>query len=174
MSIEGHYQEVRDRLKNGYGTDIPDIPIDLKHRPVVSFQSQIDNLSMRLRVLEAAVAGKGVPPILLNQCEIIIRFIMKTENVTKTELMSRRRGAVIVRMRHIGFYLCAKLTGKSLPQIGAVWQRDHTTVFHGNNKIIRLRARRADIDKLLSWYEEQLAPLLVNSGDNPPELSHSL
>lgn len=39
--------------------------------------------------------------------------------------------------RHLAMYLCRTLAGMSLPQIGSVFSRDHTTVLHGIRRIAR-------------------------------------
>lgn len=57
-------------------------------------------------------------------------------DVTLEDLDSDRRARIFVLVRHAAFYICAKKTGKSYPQIGLKFNdRDHTSVMHGVNKI---------------------------------------
>ena len=56
------------------------------------------------------------------------------------EMLSGRRQACIVRPRQVAMYLAKKLTLKSLPFIGTMFNnRDHTTVLHAVNKMEMLR-----------------------------------
>jgi chromosomal replication initiator protein len=55
--------------------------------------------------------------------------------VTVEELCGPRRDSSLCRARHIAMYLCRELTDLSLPRIGRQFDRDHTTVMHGERKI---------------------------------------
>lgn len=56
--------------------------------------------------------------------------------VGRTDLISARRTADVVRPRQVAMYLAKKLTLRSLPEIGrAFGGRDHTTVLHAVRKI---------------------------------------
>lgn len=54
------------------------------------------------------------------------------------ELLSNRRCVKVVRPRQIGYYLCKKLTRRSLPEIGRKFGRDHTSIIAGVRKIEEL------------------------------------
>jgi Bacterial dnaA protein helix-turn-helix len=163
--LGGHYHEVRQRLRNGYGSDIPDVPIVTpKHHqknPLEALTRQIKELQSRLAAVESELANRRPKTLPLSPCEKIIRAIAKNEGITKLELLSHRKGHVVIHMRHIGFYLCATMTGESLPTIGKAWNRDHTAIMHGRDKIARQRKVKEDLDKLLTWYELDL----VNNKD---------
>ena len=47
-----------------------------------------------------------------------------------SDLKSTRRDRKIARPRQIAMYLAKVLTTKSLPEIGAAFDRDHTTIIH--------------------------------------------
>lgn len=75
--------------------------------------------------------------------------LISIDNIQKTtaeyykirvaELLSKKRSRSIARPRQIAMYLAKELTNHSLPEIGdAFGGRDHTTVLHGNRKIIQL------------------------------------
>lgn len=45
-------------------------------------------------------------------------------------LLDRDRSAPLVWQRQLAMYLATQLTGRSLPAIGRVFDRDHTTILH--------------------------------------------
>ena len=51
------------------------------------------------------------------------------------DLMSGRRLASVTVPRQIAMALCCFLTSNSLPAIGRVFDRDHTTVLHARNRM---------------------------------------
>jgi chromosomal replication initiator protein len=55
--------------------------------------------------------------------------------------------------RQICMYLCKKVTGSSLPQIGREFgDKHHTTVLHSINKIEELRQRDRDLNKQIQVF----------------------
>jgi len=69
--------------------------------------------------------------------------------VPMSELLSSRRGIRIVTPRQIGYYLAKKLTGRSLPEIGRRFNRDHTSALHGIRMIeCRLQSDQTIIDHI--------------------------
>ena len=55
--------------------------------------------------------------------------------IKMADLKSERRDRSIARPRQIAMYLAKELTTKSLPEIGAVFGRDHTTIMHAVKQI---------------------------------------
>jgi hypothetical protein len=55
--------------------------------------------------------------------------------VTMRDLLSARRDVKIVLPRKIGYYLSKTLTGRSLPEVGRRFNRDHTSALAGIRKI---------------------------------------
>jgi len=81
------------------------------------------------------------------KCRDIQSIVANFYNVSMLDLLSVRRTPTLVHPRHIAMYLCKKLTGVSLPQIGKKFAgRDHTTILHAVRKI----------EGLLLW-DERLA-----------------
>lgn len=66
-------------------------------------------------------------------------------NVTRDSLVSPSRKHSYALPRHIAMYLSRKLTKLSLPQIGAQFQRDHTTVLHATRVVEKLMATRQEV-----------------------------
>lgn len=59
--------------------------------------------------------------------------------IGRIELVSRRRTGHFILPRQIAMYLCTALTPRSLPEIGRLFGRDHTTIMHARDKIAKLR-----------------------------------
>ena len=93
-------------------------------------------------------------PLTVEMAEVAIRDLIRTRdpkrvkiediqklvagryNVSRADILSSRRTAVVVRPRQIAMYLAKMLTLRSLPEIGRRFGgRDHTTVLHAVRKI---------------------------------------
>ena len=71
--------------------------------------------------------------------EDIQRLVANHFNVSRSDILSSRRTATVVRPRQIAMYLSKMLTLRSLPEIGRRFGgRDHTTVLHAVRKIDEL------------------------------------
>jgi chromosomal replication initiator protein len=91
--------------------------------------------------------------------EEIQRVVSRHFNVSRSDLLSARRTANVVRPRQIAMYLAKTLTLRSLPEIGRRFGgRDHTTVLHAVRKIEALIATEtalaAQIDALKCELQE--------------------
>jgi chromosomal replication initiator protein len=76
--------------------------------------------------------------------EDIQRVVARQYNVSRSDLLSSRRTANVVRPRQVAMYLAKTLTLRSLPEIGRRFGgRDHTTVLHAVRKIEALVGRDA-------------------------------
>lgn len=70
--------------------------------------------------------------------EFIQQIVASYYNIKPDEIKSKKRTQKITYPRQIAMYLCRKLTDLSLPKIGeAFGGRDHTTVLHGCEKIVK-------------------------------------
>jgi chromosomal replication initiator protein len=102
-----------------------------------------------------------VRPVELKRVRIeeIQRIVARHYNVSRSDLLSARRTANVVRPRQIAMYLAKTLTLRSLPEIGRRFGgRDHTTVLHAVRKIESLigtdTALAAEIEALKSQLQE--------------------
>ena len=96
-------------------------------------------------LMSAAVKGKPVAEVrdLIRpqepkrvKIEDIQRVVARQYNVSRSDLLSSRRTANVVRPRQVAMYLAKTLTLRSLPEIGRRFGgRDHTTVLHAVRKI---------------------------------------
>ena len=90
--------------------------------------------------------------------EDIQKLVATHFNVSRADILSSRRTAVVVKPRQIAMYLAKMLTLRSLPEIGRRFGgRDHTTVLHAVRKIEGL----AGTDTGLSEELELLKRMLV-------------
>jgi chromosomal replication initiator protein len=68
--------------------------------------------------------------------EDIQKLVATRYNVSRSDILSERRTAAVVKPRQIAMYLSKQLTLRSLPEIGRRFGgRDHTTVLHAVRKI---------------------------------------
>ena len=65
--------------------------------------------------------------------------------VSMLELLGERRARAIARPRQVAMWLASKTTMASLPKIGRIMRRDHTTILHGIRVIEKMRERDADL-----------------------------
>ena len=91
--------------------------------------------------------------------EDIQKLVATHFNVSRTDILSTRRTANVVRPRQIAMYLSKVLTLRSLPEIGRRFGgRDHTTVLHAMRKIEGLasadEALRDELRTLKSMLED--------------------
>lgn len=91
--------------------------------------------------------------------EDIQRLVAHYYGVKRTEILSERRTAKVVKARQVAMYLTKKLTSRSLPEIGRRFGgRDHTTVLHAVRKIEGLVARdtalRDEVESLKRQLQE--------------------
>ena len=101
--------------------------------------------SLTVEVAEAAIRDLiGVRNDKRVRIEDIQKLVATHYQVTRADLLSSRRTAIVVKPRQVAMYLAKHLTPRSYPEIGRRFGgRDHTTVLHAVRKIEGLR--QADI-----------------------------
>ncbi|WP_319798753.1 chromosomal replication initiator protein DnaA [Nitrobacter sp.] len=89
--------------------------------------------------------------------EDIQRVVARQYNVSRSDLLSSRRTANVVRPRQVAMYLAKTLTLRSLPEIGRRFGgRDHTTVLHAVRKIEALVSKDAALSDEVELLKRQL------------------
>ncbi len=96
--------------------------------------------------------------------EDIQRVVARQYNVSRSDLLSSRRTANVVRPRQVAMYLAKTLTLRSLPEIGRRFGgrdrrfggRDHTTVLHAVRKIEALVAKDGALSEEVESLKRQL------------------
>jgi chromosomal replication initiator protein len=82
--------------------------------------------------------------------EMIQKAIADHFHMRIQELKAKNNSKAVATPRQIAMYLCKKLTGVSLPQIGREFgNKHHTTVLHSINKIEALRQTDKDMNRLI-------------------------
>ena len=77
--------------------------------------------------------------------------------VSRADILSARRTAVVVRPRQVAMYLSKMLTLRSLPEIGRRFGgRDHTTVLHAVRKIEGLAAQESALSEDIELLKRML------------------
>jgi chromosomal replication initiator protein len=67
--------------------------------------------------------------------QLILDAVAAGCDLRAAELLGRQRTSHIARARQVAMFLCRKHTGLSFPALGRFFQRDHTTVQHGVEKV---------------------------------------
>ncbi|RDV03920.1 chromosomal replication initiator protein DnaA [Undibacter mobilis] len=89
--------------------------------------------------------------------EDIQRIVARQYNVSRSDLLSSRRTANVVRPRQVAMYLAKTLTLRSLPEIGRRFGgRDHTTVLHAVRKIEGLVGNDVTLSEEIEILKRQL------------------
>ena len=92
----------------------------------------------------------------LSKIETIMRMVAEKEGVVEHTIASDRRSKRIVHARYVTFYLIYILTNYSMPAIGRMFSKDHTTILHGIRKIETERKKDPVFDSTLRHYESVL------------------
>jgi chromosomal replication initiator protein len=119
-------------------------------RSIVSNGRDLEGAVNRL-VAHSSVGGQ---PLTVDAAEVAIRDLIRARepkrvkiediqklvashySVTRADILSSRRTAIVVKPRQVAMYLAKALTLRSLPEIGRRFGgRDHTTVLHAVRKI---------------------------------------
>lgn len=67
--------------------------------------------------------------------EDIINVTSDFYKISVDDILSSKRNKEIVNARMIAIYLCRELTNLSLPAIGKLFNKDHSSIFYSNSKI---------------------------------------
>lgn len=97
------------------------------------------------------------------KCEItidlIIDIVSEHFNITAEDIISSKKSRKIAYPRQICMYFCRELTELSLTQIGkAIGNRDHTTVLHGYEKIVKDLKTKPELKKTISVLIKKINP----------------
>ena len=93
--------------------------------------------------------------------EITIEHIQRVTaeyfNISVEDINGKKRTKNIVFPRQIAMYICRKiLEDKSLPQIGVAFNRDHSTVVHGCEKISQMIEKSDELNEQILSIERKI------------------
>lgn len=179
-SLRQHHAARAQRLARFASKAVPDHGIKMRNgwpvkRAIMKIAPRPTDISINARFGEwgtlrpSTINGLASPTLTVepfiglwtNQIEIIIRVVCRNYGITRTDILSARRTANVVRPRQIAMWLCKQLTLRSLPDIGRRFGNlDHTTVLHAVRKIENLRqtdaAMAAELDDLREQIQARL------------------
>lgn len=81
------------------------------------------------------IAGRYVPRLAMTRREVIEDKVCTRFGVESETLHSRHRGGHIAKVRQLVWYILREKYSMAFATIGALYERDHTTVIHGYKKI---------------------------------------
>lgn len=113
-----------------YGTEEHLAAIEILREKVRLLRGEMTSLMDRFEGLDVQKDALSRPKIKIIQ-DAVCRFY----GVEMCDLQSSRRTANIVKPRQVAMWLAKKLTLRSLPEVGRLFDRDHTTVLHAVRKI---------------------------------------
>lgn len=99
---------------------------------------------------------KSINPGLNPTPNIILQTVSNFYSMPVDQILANKRSKDTVRPRQMAMYLVRKLTNYSLPEIGRVFGRDHTTVMHACNKIEDERKQIAETDDIIRTLIENI------------------
>ena len=99
----------------------------------------------------------GAEPIGVTVDKIFVA-VEKKYGVTKADLTGKSRVKEVAQARHVTIYLIRTITEMSLPAIGKLFNRDHTTILSSldaiDKKIASSTAFEVDINNLIKEIKE--------------------
>ncbi len=113
--------------------------LEVSPRELIGIVTQLSELHRSLKradieeFLRQELPGKGVTPLKVS------RAVAKEFGITLAALRSSRRSQALVLPRQYAMWLCRKLCKASYPELGAFFERQHSSVIHAVRKLeIRL------------------------------------
>ena len=113
-------------------------------------------IDMTQKVIEEV---KSISPGLNPTPPMIIQTVSNFYSVPVDQILSDRRSKDTVQPRQMAMYLVRKMTNYSLPEIGKVFGRDHTTVMHACDKIDSDRKKNAELEDIIKTLIENIQNL---------------
>ena len=107
-------------------------------------------------VAEVIEEVKSINPGLNPTPDMILQTVSNFYSMPVDQILANKRSKDTVRPRQMAMYLVRKLTNYSLPEIGKVFGRDHTTVMHACNKIEDERKQLAETDDIIRTLIENI------------------
>ena len=118
-----------------------------KHAPNISNHHEADAVAAALYGRDVVLTDRHKRR---SRFEKILELVADAYDVFPEALMTHNRQGNVVHARHVLMYVARKASDMSLPQIGRLCDRDHTTVLHAVNRVdamddprIRQLVRRA-------------------------------
>lgn len=139
------------------------VPVrDRQQEKIDALQATVGQLTARL----AAIIAEDKTPIAQpTRVKPIITAVARYYSLSVNQMISFRRARYVARPRHIAMYLARELTGKSLPVIGRIIHRDHTTVLRAAEAVALRRKTDARLDREITDLIALLTPGEANGSE---------
>lgn len=111
-------------------------------------------LESATHALERTLGVKPKEPLTI---ETIIEKVAKNYDVTATDIYSKNRSKRIAWPRQIAMYLSRELTDLSLIKIAARFEKDHSTVIYGIDKIKKEMEKDKEFTREIQTLREEIA-----------------
>lgn len=99
------------------------------YRDLLSTEITIDVIEQAIEEMKKDNPGMNPTP------ELIISEVSKYFDIPEDEIIGKNRSKETVFPRQVAMYLIREIIKQSYPDIGKIFDRDHTTVMHSYNKI---------------------------------------
>lgn len=94
-------------------------------------------------------------PNIVIRMGVVMKLASKYFGMSAQDLVSDKRSLKYIMPRHVTMYLAKNLTNLSYPQVGAWFNRDHTTIIHGCDKI----AKEIETNTRIKKYVDEITAL---------------
>lgn len=142
--MQARWKAARVRM-NGAGLPrkLPEQVKTLKERQAEfdrkRLEAKIAKLSARMKEIRYNPESPLVELIPLRaSTRNVVRAVSMFYDVSVNDILSARRNASICNARHVAYFLTREMTPLSTTQMGAKFNRDHSTIVHGLGKIREL------------------------------------
>lgn len=172
--IQPPYLETRLAIINAKAMKLGfELPRDIMYQIAENLQSNVRQLEGTVKKIKAKHELNGEPisaemvatvieevksinPGLNPTPDMILQTVSNFYSMPVDQILANKRSKDTVRPRQMAMYLVRKLTSYSLPEIGKVFGRDHTTVMHACNKIEDERKKSAETDDIIRTLIENI------------------
>lgn len=124
-------------------------------RTIKALQKEVAELSARLK---AIVREDDSPLVMPSRIKSVITAVAEYYRISLNDIVCHRRSREVALPRQVAMYLAKELTTNSLPEIGRVLDRDHSTILHGCRKIATLRLQDPVLDTQIRELTDLLTP----------------
>lgn len=102
---------------------------------------------------------RPVKPLPARPLHRMARIVAEHYGIGWEHISGPARLPALVRVRHVFCFVCRRVLYESLPRIGHILRRDHTTVLHGELKIEEMlqtdQTLAQDIEQITARYREK-------------------
>lgn len=101
----------------------------------IELYSSINNANITLEIIENILKRRAKNTNKKVNTDNIINIVSDYFKINVNDILSSKRNKEVVFPRMIAIYLCRELTELSLPSIGKLFNKDHSSIFYSVSKI---------------------------------------